>query len=272
LAMRAVRRVRSDALFLHTEDGGRTWATEALAEHGATREQRRWLGTDLLCGRVSERHELFGFMRENGLSSEEILWFADNPCPPDVIGLNYYITSDRFLDHRTEGYPESLVGGDSGSEPLVDIEAVRLRRGGISGAGAILRDAWDRYGLPVAITEAHMGGDIEDQLAWLTGIWKEAAEARESGVECVAVTVWALLGSYDWCTLVTRDEGIYERGVFDVSGGLGDRQPVPTRLVDLVKRMAAGQSLPPARGGWWKRPDRFTFDPIDEGPPFSRVE
>lgn len=259
LAMRAIRAVRSDAAFVHTEDGGKTWSTPALAELCEQREQRRWLGTDLLCGKVDERHPLFGFLWRHGLSEAEILWFAENPCPPDVIGLNYYVTSDRFLDHRTGRYPRFLAGGDTGKEPLVDIEAVRLRRGGIAGAGAMLTEAWERYGIPVAITEAHLGGQSREQVRWLSGIWREAQAAREAGVDCVAVTAWSLLGSYDWCTLVTRNRGVYEPGVFDVRRGT----PVPTALAGVVRRLANG-GAPIAEGGWWTKPQRFTFEPVDE--------
>ncbi|HEY0758470.1 MAG TPA: glycoside hydrolase [Acidisarcina sp.] len=259
LSMRAVRTVRSDALFVHTEDGGKTWSTPELAELCEQREHRRWLGTDLLCGLVDERHPLFGFLRRHGLTEAEILWFAENPCRPDIVGLNYYVTSDRFLDHRTSRYPRFLAGGDTGREPLVDIEAVRLRRGGIAGAGAILTEAWRRYRIPVAITEAHLGGPPAEQVKWLSGIWNEARETREVGVDCRAVAAWAVFGSYDWCSLVTRNEGVYEPGVFKVRRGA----PIPTALAGLVRGLAQGQVVQ-SEGGWWTRPDRFTFEPVSE--------
>ena len=259
LAMRAIRSVRSDALFVHTEDGGRTWSTPALAALQATREQRRWLGLDLLCGRVDASHQLYEFLQEHGATEAEVLWFGENACPPDVIGLNYYVTSDRFLDDRVRGYPAGFAGGDTGEEPLVDIEAVRVRRKGIGGAGAMLTEAWERYGIPVAITEAHLGGAVEEQVRWLAEIWKEARAVRLAGVDCVAVTVWALLGSYNWNTLVTTENGMYEPGVFD----LGSGEPAPTGLWETVRRLAHGEPLDAAGGGWWTRQDRLTFEPAD---------
>ena len=259
LAMQAVRRVRSDAIFVHTEDGGKTWSTEALAEICAVREGRRWLGLDLLCGRVDEFHPMYGYLLSHGLTEREILWFAENPCPPDVVGLNYYLTSDRFLDDQTDRYPESLRGGDTGDEPLVDIEAVRVCGQGIAGVGSLLTEAWERYRIPVAITEAHLGGSVEDQVRWLVGIWNEAKAVREAGVDCVAVTVWALLGSFDWNSLVTRDDGVYEPGVFDVRDG----RPVATDLVPVVQGLAQGQPFAEVAGGWWTQPERLTFEPVD---------
>ncbi len=258
LSMRAIRSVQPLARLIHTEDAGATYASDSLEEFRVQREHRRWLGLDLLCGRVTETHALFAFLVDHGVTEAEILWFVDNSCPPSVVGLNYYVTSDRFLDDRLELYP-AWAGGDTGTEPLVDIEAVRVRREGITGAGGVLREAWERYGLPVAITEAHLGCDALEQTRWLAEVWREAQDARDAGVEVQAVTAWALLGSYNWSSLCTHESGSYEPGVFDLSGGA----PAATALTDLIYRLAhdlpasASASAP----GWWRRADRLTIPP-----------
>jgi dTDP-4-dehydrorhamnose reductase len=74
------------------------------------------------------------------------------------------------------------------------------------------------------------------------------------------VTVWSLLGAYDWNSLLTRDVGHYEAGAFDVRGGL----PRPTQLARLAKHLAAGQPFkhPVLQSlGWWQRPGRVHFHP-----------
>lgn len=260
LSMQAVRRVQPDARLVHTEDAGATYSTPALEAYRKEREHRRWIGADLLCGRVNRHHPLFRFLRTNGLSEAEILWFADNPCPPAVMGLNYYVTSDRYLDHRDHLYPWD-PGGDTGGEPLIDAEAVRVRAEGITGAGNILRQAWERYHLPVAITEAHLGCDPIEQSRWLAEVWLQAQAALATGVDVRGVTVWALLGSYDWCDLCRTDNGAYEPGVFNLRGG----KPLPTPLHPLVHQI--GHNLPLNRAalepGWWHRPSRLTVRPYD---------
>ena len=256
LAMRAIRSVQPEARLVHTEDGGVTYSTPQLESFRVEREHRRWIGTDLLCGLVTREHALFPFLLENGLSESEILWFSENACPPSVLGLNYYVTSDRFLDHRLHLYPPHLSGGDSGSEPLVDTEAVRVHPGGIAGAGAVLAEAWNRYRLPVAVTEAHLGCHSDEQLRWLAEVWRQAQEARSAGADVRAVTVWAILGSYNWCHLCTRDTGAYEPGAFDVSSGT----PVATPLANLVRDLTAGRPLSHpdlSQPGWWHHADRF---------------
>ena len=258
LAMQAIRSVQPDARLIHTEDGGMTFSTPALEHFRVQREHRRWLGCDLLCGFVTHDHPLFNFLLEHGLTEAQVLWFAENACPPSVLGLNYYVTSDRFLDHRVDLYP-GWAGGDSGDEPLVDIEAVRVRSEGIAGPGAILRQAWDRYRLPVAITEAHLGCDTLQQMRWLAEVWREAAQARAAGVDVRAVTVWALLGSYNWSNLCTRDTGVYEPGVFDLTSGV----PMPTPIAGLAYQLAHGLPLDReiTEPGWWHAAERLTIPP-----------
>jgi dTDP-4-dehydrorhamnose reductase len=61
-----------------------------------------------------------------------------------------------------------------------------------------LHEAWDRYQLPLAVTEAHIDANREDQLRWLLEIWQAAQQARRDGVDVRAVTAWSLLGAFDW--------------------------------------------------------------------------
>jgi dTDP-4-dehydrorhamnose reductase len=190
------------------------------------------------------------------MTDEEILWFGENPCPPDTIGINYYLTSDRFLDHRIDHYSADRRSAEG---PLVDIEAVRIRPDWTVGFGTLLHEAWDRYRIPVAITEVHLGcDDVHEQIRWAAEAWEAAQSARRVGVECQAVTFWALLGSYFWSTLCCRDNGHYEPGVFHVRNGA----LVPTELAKFVKRLASERLArhPSLRHqGWWRQPSRLLF-------------
>ena len=46
----------------------------------------------------------------NDERDERFLREAD--CPPDLLGLNYYLTSDRYLDDRLEPYLPERHGGN----------------------------------------------------------------------------------------------------------------------------------------------------------------
>ena len=141
---------------------------------------------------------------------------------------------------------------------VVDIEAVRVRDGRLPGVEDMLLQAWRRYGLPVAVTEAHLGGSHEDQVRWLAEVWEGARAAQREGADVRAVTVWALLGLWNWCNLCTEDVGIYEPGVFDSPAGELKKTP----LVALVEQLAQGEE-PQARAlahqGWWRQQNRFAY-------------
>jgi dTDP-4-dehydrorhamnose reductase len=98
-------------------------------------------------------------------------------------------------------------------------------------------------------------------MRWLHEIWWAASDARQRGIDMRAVTVWALLGSYDWNCLVTDDRGYYESGPFDLRGA----EPRETALAALMRDLAAGRphEHPVLHGtGWWRRPGRFLCEPV----------
>ena len=197
------------------------------------------------------------YLRTAGIGEAELWWFAEHACPPNIIGMDYYLTSERFLDEQRTRYPADLQSGN-GQHAYADVPAVRVRHAGLLGPAAILREAWERYHLPVAITEAHNGCTREEQLRWLRDMWQAAQDARQAGVDVRAVTAWSVFGSYDWNSLVTRDAGYYEPGVYDV------RAPTPraTAITPLLQDLAAGRALTHPvvqEPGWWQRPLRFLY-------------
>jgi len=251
LSMRAIREVRSDARLIQTEDMGRTYSTPTLAYQADFENERRWLSFDLLCGRVGRLHPLWDYLTWAGATPHEIEWFAERPCPPDIVGINHYVTSERFLDDRLERYPCHTHGGND-RHAYADIEAVRV--GVMDGPHGLLEEAWNRYGIPIAVTEVHLGCTREEQMRWVLEVWNAAHRARDCGADVRAVTVWSLLGAFDWDSLVTRETGSYEPGVFDLRGST----PRPTALAGLVRELAAG--LEPTHPvlsapGWWHRPE-----------------
>ncbi|MEH3120674.1 MAG: family 1 glycosylhydrolase [Sphingomonas phyllosphaerae] len=253
-AMRAIRRINPAARLIQTEDLGRTYATAPVAAQAAHDNLRRWASWDLLCGRVDRHHPLWDLLARLDLG-ERVRRIADDPCPPDLLGLNHYLTSDRFLDHRTARYPAHLHGGN-GHLSFADTEAVRVLDPAPSGLALALRETWDRYAIPIAITEVHNGSTREEQLRWAAEAWDVAESARVEGVEVRAVTAWSLLGSFGWNTLLTGD-GAYESGVFDLSSGA----PRPTALAALWAALPRGDPRHPVASlpGWWRRPERLLY-------------
>jgi dTDP-4-dehydrorhamnose reductase len=132
LAMRAIRKVNPRARLVQTEDLGKTFSTPALAEQANFENERRWLSLDLLSGRLDRDHLLWSYLHLVGVKEADLDWFREHPCPPDIIGINYYLTSESFLDERLIRYPATSHGGN-GLLAYADVEAVRMRAAGLAG-------------------------------------------------------------------------------------------------------------------------------------------
>jgi len=256
LAMQAIRTVNAGAQLVQTEDLGTTYAAGAAVSQAEFDNERRWLSWDLLCGRVDRHHPLRPFLLRSGASAEELDLLVHEPCAPSVIGINHYVTSDRYLDPRLEKYPPHTWGGN-GRQRYADVEAVRVLEGSYCG-WRVIDQAWSRYRLPLALTEVHIGCAQEEQLRWLLDAWLAAQQAHDSGSAVLAVTAWALLGGYDWDSLVTCPRGHYECGAFDARAP----QPRPTPLAGLIRTLAGNEAaLSPAvdGAGWWQLPHRQLY-------------
>jgi dTDP-4-dehydrorhamnose reductase len=120
----------------------------------------------------------------------------------------------------------------------------------------VLREAWQRYGLPLAVTEAHIGCTREEQLRWFMEVWRGPGKLRAEGADVRAVTVWSLLGAHDWNSLLTRQEGFYEPGAYDLRGGT----PRPTAIANLVQQLTGNGTFDHPTldtPGWWRRSVRI---------------
>jgi len=259
LAMKEIRAVNPAARLIQTEDLGKTYSTRAVSHQASFDNARRWMTWDLLNGKVTPGHKLWTRLCDFGLE-DRLRAIADDPCPPDVIGVNHYLTSDRFLDHRLENYPEHCHGGNDFVR-FADVEAIRVLQPAPDGLEGVLQEAWNRYGRTLAVTEAHNGCTREDQMRWMGEAWTTAQRMRTRGVKIEAVTAWSLLGSYDWNSLLTQAVGHYECGAYDLRCG----QPRPTGTAEMLKTLTSPLADPHpvlAAPGWWRRDVRIQHRPV----------
>jgi dTDP-4-dehydrorhamnose reductase len=260
-SMAAIRKVRPDAQLVQTDDLGKTFSTPEMAWLAERDNARRWLTWDLLTGRVDRCHPCWPYFDKIG-ADRALDRLRDEPCPPDIIGINYYVTSERFLDHRPDRYPAYSHCG-TGPDRYTDIVAARAVAEGQAGAGTLLAEAWERYGLPLAVTEAHIGCTTEEQMRWFHDIWEAGRQLRSEGVDVRAVTAWALLGAFDWDSLLTKPRRNYEPGAFD----LRSDPPRPTGLARMLAQIGReGRSDHPVLDipGWWRRDaERLEFAPVN---------
>jgi dTDP-4-dehydrorhamnose reductase len=274
LAMRAIRTATPHARLIQTEELGRIFSTQPLQYQAAYENERRWLSLDLLCGRIRTGHSWYVRFLDAGVDAHLLKDLSDTPCPPDVIGINYYLTSDRFLDHRLIDYPAAFHGGN-GRDVYADSEAIRAPDV-VAGGNLTSRimEAWRRYSIPVAVTEVHNGCTREEQMRWLADCYASATRARTLGANVPGFAVWALAGAVDWDSLLTRRIGQYESGVLEARGRLVRK----TALAKMVKALVTtGRYHHPVLEdpGWWQREIRFhgakRFDELMSGRPLLIV-
>src|SRR5215212_813112 len=259
-AMQAIREINPAAQLVQTEDIGKVYSTENLEYQARHENERRWLTFDLLTGRVDQQHPLFHYLTWLGITAQELEEIQRDATPPDILGINYYVTSERYLDDRIDLFPASMHGGNE-LHTYVDLEAVRVCTDQSAGRAGILQEAWERYQRPLALTEVHLRGHREQQLRWWVEAWRTAHASRQRGVDIRAITAWALLGNFNWDNLVTQDNEFYESGAFDIRSS----HPRPTLLARAIESVAKKGSFDhPALDapGWWQSEQRL-FHPVE---------
>ncbi|MFK0692818.1 family 1 glycosylhydrolase [Mesorhizobium sp. IMUNJ 23033] len=250
MTMKAIRRYVPQAGLVQTEDFGRVFSTQRLAYQAEHETERRWLSLDLLAGRVDRQHRFYKRLLDAGIVADHLSELVAEPCVPDMIGIDYYLTSDRMIDERVDQFPDEMVGGN-GIDSYVDIAAARSNARDDTSLRLRLDELWDRYHLPIAITELHNGSTRDEQIRWLVEGCKAAQAAKDSGVDVRAVTAWSLFGAVDWNSMLVRQDGFYESGAFDIRAGA----PRPTALAAAIAGFAKHGSVDHPvldRPGWWR--------------------
>ncbi|RYG10161.1 MAG: SDR family oxidoreductase [Chitinophagaceae bacterium] len=84
------------------------------------------------------------------------------------------------------------------------------------------------------------------------------SQLKGEGADVRGMTVWSMLGAYDWNTLLTQNNNFYEPGAFDVRSG----SPRPTAIAHLIKTLCEGKAPDHPvldAAGWWKNPEHVHF-------------
>ena len=259
LAMQEIHKINPDAKLVQTEDLGKTYSTPKLKYQANFENERRWLTYDILCGRLNPQHPMWNYFIDNGIAKKDLQFFLDNPYVPHVFGFNHYVTSERYLDEDLKRYPPHTYGSN-GRHRYADVEAVRVEVEEETGIEVLVKEAWERYQQPIAITEVHLHCHREEQLRWFKYVWDACKKLIAAGVDIKGVTAWAILGSFGWNKLLTQPGGDYEPGVFDLRGGVAR----PTALKHFIQHLTAPEKCfhPLSKDkGWWQRDCRYIYLP-----------
>ena len=163
------------------------------------RNLRRFLVMDLLSGKLDRHHPLFEWVTSYGMSELDLEWFRTHPQLPDVLGLDYYPHSDWQIEN------------DGGQ--------VRQRRAdnpvGLHGVASAY---YQRYGLPMMLTETSVDGKPINRDIWLTTIVDHIRRLREEGVPMLGLVWWPMIDQLDWDGALTHRIGkIHQVGLFSLT-------------------------------------------------------
>lgn len=257
LSMKAIQSINPQAGLIQTEDLCKVQSTPLLQYQADFENHRRWLTYDILTGKMDSGHPLWEYFIRSGIGEKELAFFLNSPMEPSVCGFNYYVLGERYLDENSSRYPSCYQGGN-GRHRYADIEVVRVGSAAPVGFYGLLKEAWERYRLPMALTEVHLASTREEQLRWLDEAYRTARMLKNEQVDFRAITPWAFIGSFDWNSLLKKRGNYYESGVYDIRSG----KPRATALAGMIKTIIGGR--PPKHSlleipGWWEREVRKIY-------------
>jgi beta-glucosidase/6-phospho-beta-glucosidase/beta-galactosidase len=264
-SIRAIRKMMPEATVLLC-DAAENFKTRTpqLQEEVNRRNLRRYVVMDLLTGRVDRHHPLFSWLTSYGMSELDIEWLRANPQSPDVLGLDYYPHSDWQVEF--------------------ECGAARQRRADNPvGLYGMSQSYYNRYGIPLMLTETSVDGKPINREIWLDTTLDHIRRLRDEGIPMLGMIWWPMIDQLDWDGALTHRIGkIHQVGLYNLSRQKdGMLQRMSTQLVRLYKEaMAAGEErvgklekiatparvedeqLPPL--GEWATPTQFEILPLSD--------
>lgn len=225
--VQALKDVDPHAVMVHVEAAGLTRAAqEELESLAADYRQRDYLFLDLVSGRVTGQHPLFGWLLGNGVSLNDLRYLKDHAIELDIVGLNFYPQwSTRQLTTNAQGRLRTQL----------------IERDG-TGFTELIGGFWERYRTPIMITETSARNGIAIKRRWLETSVAAIGRLRAEGVPVLGYTWFPLFTMIDWRYRTgtgPRNDYLIELGLYESEilpdGSLRYR---PTALVEQFRGYA----------------------------------
>ena len=191
-SIHAIRAVAPKLQIVHVEATHVWTAEDGLAAEHLLLDRKNYLPTDLVLGRVVPGHELYQWLLDQGIGVARLKGLAEAGTSPDVIGVNYYPELSARQLHR---YEDKVVG--------VTFNAWT------DGLRSIVEGFFERYGLPILVSETAVEGDDAHRTSWLDAVVGLIHAMRAEGLPVVGLVWWPLFDFVDW-SWATGDQVIEE--------------------------------------------------------------
>jgi beta-glucosidase len=219
----AIKEIQPDSVMVHVEATGLTRTIrEDLAALAREETHRGYLCYDLISGRMTHDHLLFSWLVRNGASPDDLDELRRNKIELDVLGLNFYpqwSTKQLYIDNRGRiAFKETEHDG--------------------GGFHELISDYYNRYQVPVMITETSAVGSHEVRERWLESSVGMIKNLREAGVPVIGYTWFPLFTMIDWRYRFANEplENFYlELGLYSLSREPGGRRWIETPIVEQMK-------------------------------------
>jgi len=185
------------------------------------------LATDLILGRIGPGHPLWSWLIDHGVAARRLRSLHGAAAVPDVLGVNYY----------PDLTPRVLTGKPG------DTVQMTVNRWS-SGLGDVLRRSFERYRLPMLVTETSVEGDEDRRRAWLDAVVDELLTLRSDGIDVRGLTWWPLIDFIDWSYIsdgVSVEE--FVTGVVDAETRELRPVPIPGRVGDDMQTFVRHMGL-----------------------------
>jgi beta-glucosidase len=226
----AIKEIDPDSIMVYVEATGLTRTVrEDLSVLANEETHRGYLCYDLISGRIDPNHLLFPWLVRNGASPDDLAELQRNSIPLDVLGMNFYpqwSTRQIYLDKR-------------GRIAFRDIEPEG------NGFVDLIRHFYERYQVPIMITETSAVGSNEIREQWLESSLGMIKNLRADGVPVIGYTWFPLFTMIDWRYRFSNEplENFYlELGLYKLNRTNEGKRWLETPLVDKFRRYVQSPS------------------------------
>jgi beta-glucosidase/6-phospho-beta-glucosidase/beta-galactosidase len=215
----AARHVWVDTCEHHRADP----AVGGAVRHAAMCNDRRFIALDLMLGTCDPAGRPF-VEALAAAAGDALLRLPAGRV--DVLGLDYYAHSEWFYD----------AAGGMAPSPCP------------RGFASLAQEYWERYRLPVLLSETNIRGYASDRATWLRYTLAECERARDAGVPLEGHCWFPFVDSCDWDSLLARCEGnIDPVGVHWLDDGLTRHESSMSASYRLAAAGAPAERLPAYR-------------------------
>jgi beta-glucosidase len=219
----AIKEIDPRAIMVHVEATGLTRTVrDDLAALALEDQHRGYICYDLITGKITQDHPLFPWLVRSGASPDDLAKLARRAISLDVVGMNFYpqwSTKQIFIDQK-------------GRLAYRNIEQ--------DGAGfaALIEHYYQRYQVPIMITETSAFGPEEVRSRWLEASVAAIRKLREQGVPVLGYTWFPLFTMIDWRYRFGRgpvEQYRLELGLYQMNDGIGKGRWAATPLANQFR-------------------------------------